>query len=270
MGSGDQEVDQIIDESTNNGDERHEHDNGRLVRNQTSSPSGRSESVGSARSENDSRRRVDVDIKKGNPREESPKRRRRKDSPVRKSRSHTPSPSPRKGKRTRSDDSPRRSRSGSRHRDRDRNGRSEKRRRSRSPRRRSPVRRSRSPPPRPRYGRYSERDNPKPSKCIGVFGLSTRTREKDLRDEFDKYGLLDNVQLIHDHKTGRSRGFGFVYFAHLEDAKAARDGANGMVLDDRRIRVDFSLTQRNRSPPPRSPRRSRSRSRSPRRRRSRS
>ena len=42
-------------------------------------------------------------------------------------------------------------------------------------------------------------DNPQPSRCLGIFGLSTRTRERDLQALFEKYGPLDNVQvrLIH-------------------------------------------------------------------------
>ena len=51
-------------------------------------------------------------------------------------------------------------------------------------------------------------------------------------------------------QTGRSRGFGFVYFDNREDAEEAKERANGMELDGRRIRVDFSITKRPHTPTP--------------------
>ncbi|KAA0194435.1 Transformer-2 protein beta [Fasciolopsis buskii] len=51
--------------------------------------------------------------------------------------------------------------------------------------------------------------------------------------------------------TGRrSRGFGFVYFNHVTDAKAAKSDAHGMEVDGRSIRCDFSITDRPHSPTP--------------------
>ncbi|THD23897.1 Transformer-2 protein beta, partial [Fasciola hepatica] len=48
----------------------------------------------------------------------------------------------------------------------------------------------------------------------------------------------------------RSRGFGFVYFNHVTDAKAAKSDAHGMEIDGRSIRCDFSITDRPHSPTP--------------------
>ena len=69
------------------------------------------------------------------------------------------------------------------------------RRYSRSPPRRGspPPRRSRSPPKRP--------ENPTPNDTIGVFGLSIRTREIDLEDEFSKFGQVDKVTIVYDQRV---------------------------------------------------------------------
>jgi transformer-2 protein len=56
--------------------------------------------------------------------------------------------------------------------------------------------------------------------------------------------------MVMDPKTGRSRGYGFIYFAHLEDAKVAKEQCNGMEIDDRKIRVDYSITKKPHSPTP--------------------
>ena len=63
------------------------------------------------------------------------------------------------------------------------------------------------------------RDAPEPSSCLGVFGLSTYTTERELDAEFSKFGPLEKVQVVLDGKSGRSRGFAFVYFDSHEDAK---------------------------------------------------
>ncbi len=63
------------------------------------------------------------------------------------------------------------------------------------------------------------KENPKESRCLGVFGLSLYTQERDLRDMFGKWGPVDEVQIVYDHQTGRSRGFAFVYMHSVEDAR---------------------------------------------------
>ncbi|XP_018606045.1 transformer-2 protein homolog alpha isoform X3 [Scleropages formosus] len=94
------------------------------------------------------------------------------------------------------------------------------------------------------------RANPDPNTCLGVFGLSLYTTERDLREVFSRYGPLAGVNVVYDQRTGRSRGFAFVYFETIEDAKEAMERANGMELDGRRIRVDYSITKRPHTPTP--------------------
>ncbi|VDK71100.1 unnamed protein product [Onchocerca ochengi] len=125
--------------------------------------------------------------------------------------------------------------------------------RSKSPLRSS--RRSRSPRHRrssydDRRYTFSRRDEPEPSRCLGVFGLSLYTTERDLKELFSQYGDLDNVQLVFDHPTGRSRGFGFVYFKKIEDAIEAKERIAGTEIDGHKIRIDYSITKRPHTPTP--------------------
>lgn len=92
--------------------------------------------------------------------------------------------------------------------------------------------------------------NPSPSRVLGIFGLSVHTSENHVRQIFSKFGPIDRMQLVYDTKTGRSRGFCFVYYQNQEDARAAKDQCSGMEIDRQRIRVDFSLTARAHSPTP--------------------
>merc|ERR1712025_1121939 len=94
------------------------------------------------------------------------------------------------------------------------------------------------------------REDPTPSKCIGVFGLSLYTSERELEQEFKKFGPLEKVQVVLDGHSGRSRGFAFIYYETIEDATEARNAMSGAELDGRKIRVDFSITKRPHTPTP--------------------
>ncbi|KRZ50892.1 Transformer-2 -like protein beta [Trichinella nativa] len=159
-----------------------------------------------------------------------------------------------------------RSRTRSRSRDRRRNKRSRsssrdrRRRRSRTrsisrsrsrDRGRHGRRRSKSRSPMSNRKRHlAPRENPPTSRCLGVFGLSLYTTERDLHQLFSRYGKVDDVQLVYDHPSGRSRGFGFVYFDTVDDAVLARERAAGTEIDGHRIRIDFSITKRPHTPTP--------------------
>lgn len=45
--------------------------------------------------------------------------------------------------------------------------------------------------------------NPKPSRVLGLFGLSLYTGEKDLKEILNKYGHLERVQVVYDHQVSK-------------------------------------------------------------------
>lgn len=75
-------------------------------------------------------------------------------------------------------------------------------------------------------------------KKLYVGGLSWSTNEDGLRDGFERYGQLEEVKVITDRETGRSRGFGFVTFARDEDAAQAISEMNGKEFEGRQITVN--------------------------------
>nr|KAG5691890.1 hypothetical protein BaRGS_033253 [Batillaria attramentaria] len=75
-----------------------------------------------------------------------------------------------------------------------------------------------------------QEENPEPNRCLGIFGLSLYTQERGLRDVFGRYGPIEEVQIVYDRQ--------------------AKDRCNGIEIDGRRIRVDFSITERAHTPTP--------------------
>ncbi|KAI9328523.1 hypothetical protein BDR26DRAFT_808321, partial [Obelidium mucronatum] len=90
---------------------------------------------------------------------------------------------------------------------------------------------------------------PKPSKTLGVFGLSILTHERDLDTLFRPFGRIESISVLKDKITGKSRGYGFITFEDVESATKAIAGMNGVMYNDRQMRVDYTLsTKRVESP----------------------
>ena len=96
----------------------------------------------------------------------------------------------------------------------------------------------------------SNKNYPEVSKRLGIFGLSYSTTEQELKDEFSRFGRLERAQVVRDGLTGCSKGYAFVDYESVEDAKAAKEAMCDQEIDGRRIRVDFSITKRSHTPTP--------------------
>ncbi|KAI0092526.1 hypothetical protein BDY19DRAFT_924818 [Irpex rosettiformis] len=119
--------------------------------------------------------------------------------------------------------------------------------RSRSPARESSYRRSSPASRKPPHAPIA----PNPSNVLGVFGLSIRTVERDLDDEFSRFGRVEKVVIVYDQRqSDRSRGFGFITMSTTEEATRCIKELNGVELNGRRIRVDYSITDRPHAPTP--------------------
>ncbi|KFK36640.1 hypothetical protein AALP_AA4G151100 [Arabis alpina] len=81
-----------------------------------------------------------------------------------------------------------------------------------------------------------------------VSGLSRLTTNEKLQDAFASFGELVDARVITDRETGRSKGFGFVTYATLEDAEKAKEGMNAKFLDGWVIFVDPARPREPRRP----------------------
>lgn len=77
-----------------------------------------------------------------------------------------------------------------------------------------------------------------------VGNLSFQTTDDDLRRTFQVHGPLNEVKLVLDQTTGRSRGFAFVEMTTDEAARRAVEALNGASLDGRALRVSEAEDRR--------------------------
>ena len=80
---------------------------------------------------------------------------------------------------------------------------------------------------------------PEISSCLVVFGLSDDTIERELKEEFSRFGPLEKLQIVRGN-TGHSRGYAFVYYESVEDAKIAKEAMVDQKFNGRPIRVNFA------------------------------
>jgi cold-inducible RNA-binding protein len=71
-----------------------------------------------------------------------------------------------------------------------------------------------------------------------VGNLAFETTENDLQDLFEQHGAVNEVHLMMDRMTGKSRGFAFVTMNDDEQAKAAMSATNGHELNGRALNVN--------------------------------
>ena len=82
----------------------------------------------------------------------------------------------------------------------------------------------------------------KSKQTLFVGNLSWRVEDWQLEDFFMQFGDIEQIRLIKDMETGRSRGFGFVTFSSEREAQAAMQ-ANGEELDGRSMSMRISEPQ---------------------------
>ena len=79
-----------------------------------------------------------------------------------------------------------------------------------------------------------------PENILFVCKLNPITTDEDLENIFERFGHIKSCQIIRDKKTGESLQYAFIEFEKVEDCEKAYLKMNGVLVDDKRIKVDFS------------------------------
>ena len=89
-------------------------------------------------------------------------------------------------------------------------------------------------------GDLPEADAKPPENQLFVCKLNPVTTDEDLEIIFSRFGTITQCDIIRDYKTGDSLCYAFVTFDEPEAAEAAYFKMDNVLIDDRRIHVDFS------------------------------
>ncbi|KAJ7559325.1 hypothetical protein O6H91_04G079400 [Diphasiastrum complanatum] len=79
-----------------------------------------------------------------------------------------------------------------------------------------------------------------PENVLFICKLNPVTQEEDLEIIFSRFGKVLSADIIRDYKTGDSLCYGFIEFESQEACEAAYFKMDNVLIDDRRIHVDFS------------------------------
>ncbi|KAA8915038.1 hypothetical protein FN846DRAFT_924603 [Sphaerosporella brunnea] len=78
------------------------------------------------------------------------------------------------------------------------------------------------------------------SDTVFVANLSFEVDEDTVRNEFESFGEIIGLRLPTDPDSGQRKGFGYIQFASVDQAKAAVEAMSGAYVNGRAIRTDFS------------------------------
>ena len=73
---------------------------------------------------------------------------------------------------------------------------------------------------------------------VYVGNLPFSFDDEGLKKVFESYGEIEEVSVIKDKFSGRSKGFGFVTFKNDDDAKKAIDAMNDKEVEGRNLKVN--------------------------------
>ncbi|ANZ74007.1 BA75_01732T0 [Komagataella pastoris] len=77
-------------------------------------------------------------------------------------------------------------------------------------------------------------------KVLFVCKLNPITTAEDLGVVFSRFGKITGSEIVKDKSTGKSKTYGFIEFADVESCEEAYRKMDNVIIDDRRIHVDFS------------------------------
>ncbi|KAJ5210891.1 Nucleotide-binding alpha-beta plait [Penicillium cf. griseofulvum] len=86
---------------------------------------------------------------------------------------------------------------------------------------------------------YGDSTSPE-SDTLFVGNLPFSATEDALHEAFGAHGSVLGIRLPTEQETGRPKGFGYVQFSSIDEAKTAHAALNGHELEGRAIRLDFS------------------------------
>jgi nucleolin len=90
-----------------------------------------------------------------------------------------------------------------------------------------------------RAKKYGDTQSPA-SDTVFVGNVSFDATNEMIKEAFESFGTITRVSLPTDQESGNLKGFGYVGFSSVDEAKAAVESLNGADIAGRSIRLDFA------------------------------
>jgi len=78
---------------------------------------------------------------------------------------------------------------------------------------------------------------------VFVSSIHEEASEDDIHDKFSEFGVVKNLQLPLDRRTGFVKGYALVEYETLEEAERAIKGMDGVEFMDHSLHVDWAFTK---------------------------
>ena len=87
-----------------------------------------------------------------------------------------------------------------------------------------------------------------------IKNLSYNTTKDKIKEYFSKYGEIEDIKIVVDKKTNRSKGVGFCRFKDPKSDAKAMNNKNKLNLDGRQLTISYSNERKQSAPKEREPR----------------
>ena len=112
------------------------------------------------------------------------------------------------------------------------------------------YRSSRSPPI--KYHRKTSRENSAENtgNVLYVSNFPKYMKDDEIKEKFDKYGKVIDINIIKEPHSKENRGFGFVTYDSAKDAQKAINEINNTCINGKEIKVEISKRSKPHKPTP--------------------